>query len=44
MLVALEQDGFVVQEMHGKHLLIPEARMDALIEVESQAPRLWKAR
>jgi hypothetical protein len=33
-LVTLDQDGFVVLEVNGKHLLIPKARIDALIEVE----------
>jgi hypothetical protein len=33
-LVALDQDGFVVLEVNGKHLLVPKARVDALIEVE----------
>jgi hypothetical protein len=33
-LVALDQDGFVVLEVNGKHLLIPKARIDALVEVE----------
>ena len=33
-LGALDQDGFVVLEVNGKHLLIPKARIDALIEVE----------
>ena len=32
--VALDQDGFVVPEVNGKHLLIPKARIDALVEVE----------
>jgi hypothetical protein len=32
--VALDQDGCVVLEVNGKHLLIPHARVDALIEVE----------
>jgi hypothetical protein len=33
-LVALDQDGFVVLEVNGKHLLVPKARIDALVEVE----------
>jgi hypothetical protein len=33
-LVALDQDGVVVLEVDGKHLLIPKARVDALVEVE----------
>jgi hypothetical protein len=33
-LVALDQDGFVVLEVNGKRLLIPKARIDALVEVE----------
>ena len=33
-LVALDQDGFVVLEVNGKHLLIPKARIDVLLEVE----------
>jgi hypothetical protein len=33
-LVALDQDGFVVLEVDGKHVLIPKARVDALVEVE----------
>jgi hypothetical protein len=33
-LVTLDQDRFVVLEVHGKHLLIPKARMDVLVEVE----------
>ena len=33
-LLALDQEGFVVLEMHGKHLLIPKARIDTLVEVE----------
>ena len=33
-LVTLDQDGFVVLEVNGKHLLVPKARVDALIEVE----------
>jgi hypothetical protein len=30
----LDQEGFVVLEVHGKHLLVPKARIDALLEVE----------
>jgi hypothetical protein len=33
-LVALDQEGFVVVEVNGKHLLIPKVRIDALVEVE----------
>jgi hypothetical protein len=33
-LVALDQEGFVVLEVHGKYVLIPKARIDALVEVE----------
>jgi hypothetical protein len=33
-LVTLDQDGFVVLEVNGKHLLVPKARIDALVEVE----------
>jgi hypothetical protein len=33
-LVTLDQDGCVVLEVNGKHLLIPNARIDALVEVE----------
>jgi hypothetical protein len=33
-LVALNQDEFVVLAVNGKHLLIPKARIDALVEVE----------
>jgi hypothetical protein len=33
-LVALDQDGFVVLEVNGKYLLVPKARIDALVEVE----------
>jgi hypothetical protein len=33
-LVALDQEGFVVLEVYGKHLLVPKARVDALVEVE----------
>ena len=33
-LVSLDQDGFVVLEVNGKHLLIPKARVDALVEVD----------
>jgi hypothetical protein len=32
-LVSLDQDGFVVLEVNGKHLLVPKARVDALVEV-----------
>jgi hypothetical protein len=33
-LLALDQEGFVVLEVNGKHLLVPKARIDALLEVE----------
>jgi hypothetical protein len=33
-LVSLDQEGFVVLEVDGKHLLVPKARIDALVEVE----------
>jgi hypothetical protein len=33
-LVALDQDGFVVLAVDGKHLLIPKTRIDVLLEVE----------
>jgi hypothetical protein len=33
-LVALDRDGFVVLEVNGKHVLIPKARVDALVETE----------
>jgi hypothetical protein len=33
-LVSLDQDGFVVLEVNGMHLLVPKARIDALVEVE----------
>jgi hypothetical protein len=33
-LVALDQDGFVVLEANGKHLLVLKARVDALVEAE----------
>jgi hypothetical protein len=33
-LVTLDQDGFVVLEVNGKHVLVPKARIDALVEVE----------
>jgi hypothetical protein len=33
-LVALDQEGFVVLEVNGKHLLIPKARIDMLVEIE----------
>jgi hypothetical protein len=32
-LVTLDQDGCVVLEVNGKHLLVPKARVDALVEV-----------
>jgi hypothetical protein len=33
-LVALDQEGFVVLQVDGKHLLVLKARIDALVEVE----------
>jgi hypothetical protein len=33
-LVTLDQQGFVVLEVNERHLLVPKARVDALIEVE----------
>jgi hypothetical protein len=33
-LVALDQDGCVVLEVNGKHLPVPNARVDALVEGE----------
>ena len=33
-VIALDQDGFVVLEVNSKHLIIPKARIDALVEVE----------
>jgi hypothetical protein len=33
-LIALDQEGFVALEVNGKHLLVPKARIDALVEVE----------
>jgi hypothetical protein len=33
-LVTLDQDGCVVLEISAKHLLVPKARADALVEVE----------
>jgi hypothetical protein len=33
-LVALDQEGFVALEVHGKYYLVPKARVDALVEVE----------
>jgi hypothetical protein len=33
-LVALDQDGFVVLEVDGKHVLVPKPRIDALVETE----------
>jgi hypothetical protein len=32
--VALDQEGFVVLEVNGKHLLVPKACIDAMVEVE----------
>ena len=32
-LIALDQEGFVVLEVNGKHVLVPKARVDALVEV-----------
>lgn len=33
-LVSLDQEGFVVLEVNGKHVLIPKARVDVLVEVD----------
>jgi hypothetical protein len=33
-LVALDQEGFVVLEVNSKHVLIPKARVHALVETE----------
>ena len=33
-LVALDREGFVVLDVNGKHVLIPKARVDALVETE----------
>jgi hypothetical protein len=33
-LITLDQEGFVVLEVDGKHLLVPKARIDALVEAE----------
>jgi hypothetical protein len=33
-LVALDEDACVVLEVNGKHVRIPKARVDALVEVE----------
>jgi hypothetical protein len=33
-LVTLDQEGFVVLEVNGTHVLIPKARIDVLVEVE----------
>jgi hypothetical protein len=33
-LLAFDQDGFVVLAVNGKYLLVPRARVDALVEVE----------
>jgi hypothetical protein len=33
-LIALNQDGFVVLEVNKEHPLVPNARIDALVEVE----------
>jgi hypothetical protein len=32
--VALDQDGCMVLEVNGKHLLVPKACVNAVIEVE----------
>jgi hypothetical protein len=32
--VGADQDRLVMLEMEGKHLLIPQARVDALVEVD----------
>jgi hypothetical protein len=33
-LVTLDQDGCVVLEGNGKHLLVPKVRIDALVKVD----------
>jgi hypothetical protein len=33
-LLALDQAGFVVLVVSGKHVLVPKTRVDALIEVD----------
>jgi hypothetical protein len=33
-VVVLDQGGFVVLEVNGKHLLVPKVRVDALVEVD----------
>jgi hypothetical protein len=33
-LVALDQNGCVVLEVNDAHILVPKARIDALVEVE----------
>jgi hypothetical protein len=33
-LLALDQEGFVVLVVNGKHVLVPKTRVDALIEVD----------
>jgi hypothetical protein len=32
--VALDQEGCVVLEVNGKHVLIPKTRIDPLVEVD----------
>jgi hypothetical protein len=36
--LALDQDGFVVLEVNGKHVLIPNAHVDALVETQCRTP------
>jgi recombinational DNA repair ATPase RecF len=33
-LIALDHEGFVVLEVNGRYVLVPKARVDALVEVE----------
>jgi hypothetical protein len=33
-LVSLDQEGFVVLEVNSKYMLVPKARIDALVEVD----------
>jgi len=37
-LVTVDQDGRVVWEVTGKHLLVAKARVDALVEVKRRTP------
>ena len=42
-LVSLDRDGFVVLEVNGKHLLIPKAGIDALVDIESRGSLVARA-